>query len=51
MVQNNGDFDYKQKKKKFGKGVNSLRFIPFVEDLENKYLVYFVLKEKGKMRM
>ena len=50
MIQNNGDFDYKQKQK-IGKGVNSFRIIPFVEDLQNKYLIYFLLKEKGKMRM
>ena len=33
----------------FGKMLNSFRIIPLFEDLENRYLVYFVLKEKGKI--
>ena len=34
----------------FKKALNSFYIIPFLEDLVNRYLVYFVIKKKGKMR-
>ena len=34
----------------FQKGGKFLLIFPLLEDLENRYLVHFVIKEKGKMK-